>query len=317
MCDLVIAAIIGTTFFRELAAVMMSPAAADQWGTSLDTRAIWTALPTYPTATSDNMVPSHGRKRSYYIAGMSAVEATHAALIALGGLCESGRACRPEPRRVLLLPSGAGREARAFRAAYPHARLLACDLNEEYTAFVARTFNATAVPGSTQPAAAAAAVRRQSGGALDAIWMGSFFTHLGQHGVHTWLHAMRGLLSDRGVLMATAALEDGLAHFRTLSQNRRREGARMRAVVERLETSFVHSGRRFGFAAYNGTAARSANVAVRELTSWGLSVMSVEWMLRAADKAGLRLVYFANRGFGAHQAIFGLALAEPWPRFVW
>jgi SAM-dependent methyltransferase len=79
---------------------------------------------------------------------------------------------KDELHRILDFGSGYGRILRQFKAAYPEARLAACDILPEAVDFCAETFGAEPIyaaddPGDTQLA-----------GEFDLIWVGSLFTHL-------------------------------------------------------------------------------------------------------------------------------------------
>lgn len=114
-------------------------------------------------ATDDEM--SSGNAEHYFDVGESAMRRVADAVRAAG--------LRPERiRRILDLPCGHGRVLRFLRAAYPHAEIVACDLNASGVAFCAREFGAVPVLSEVE------VENVDLSGGFDLIWCGSLLTHL-------------------------------------------------------------------------------------------------------------------------------------------
>jgi SAM-dependent methyltransferase len=151
----------------------------DRLGASLDYRR--------EISPEDNMIGT-GPER-YFRWGLSALECIRLGL----------RAAEYEGplRTVLDLPCGHGRVLRMLAAAYPGARLHACDLNEDAVRFCSRTFGAVPVLSDERPEQIVLP------GRYDLIWVGSLFTHID---VSSWLGFLRLLIDHMtpgGVLVFT------------------------------------------------------------------------------------------------------------------
>jgi SAM-dependent methyltransferase len=79
---------------------------------------------------------------------------------------------RGEVNAILDLPSGHGRVLRFFRAAWPEAEIVACDLDRDGVDFCAATFGAKPVYSAVHPQDIPLSQQ------FDAIWVGSLVTHL-------------------------------------------------------------------------------------------------------------------------------------------
>jgi SAM-dependent methyltransferase len=108
----------------------------------------------------DNMFQD--RKR-YLNSGRRALECIRLGLAAAG---------KGDPGSVLDLASGHGRVLRWIKAAFPDARLGACDIDRDAVDFCAATFGAEPIYGQADPAAVVIDEP------FEAIWSGSLFTHL-------------------------------------------------------------------------------------------------------------------------------------------
>src|SRR4026209_2499520 len=78
----------------------------------------------------------------YWELGEAAVQAIRLSLQA---------AKRPDPTNILDLPSGHGRVLRTLKAAYPDARLTACDIDPDAIEFCARVLGATPIQSHADP----------------------------------------------------------------------------------------------------------------------------------------------------------------------
>lgn len=103
----------------------------------------------------------------------------------LRGLASAGKV-PSDVGAVLDFGSGYGRVYRALAAAFPDAKLTACDLMESASRFCAETFGGDWVK-SDEDLAAVKLPRK-----YDLIWLGSVFTHLP---IHRW-QSLLGFLAD-------------------------------------------------------------------------------------------------------------------------
>jgi SAM-dependent methyltransferase len=102
-----------------------------------------------------------------------------------------------EVKRVLDLPCGHGRVLRHIVQLFPDAQFDACDLDADGVRFYAETFGARPIfsqPNLTE-------VRFDS--RYDVIWIGSLFTHTSYEITKQWLMFLAGLISDKGIIVAT------------------------------------------------------------------------------------------------------------------
>src|SRR5262249_54873619 len=157
-------------------------------------------------APSDGMYGRYGGAEEHYAhVGRSALLAIRTAMLAAG---KDGVAS------ILDLPCGHGRVLRYLKAAFPGARLTACDIERDGVDFCAETFGAVPVYSETRPDQVRIADR------FDLIWCGSLLTHLG---VETWrgfLELFVSLLQPEGLLVFTthgrlpaAWLSQGLVRY--------------------------------------------------------------------------------------------------------
>jgi SAM-dependent methyltransferase len=125
---------------------------------------------------------------SYFRIGQEALDCIELAL----DMAEIGA-----PRHVLDFASGAGRVMRYLKAAYPDAKLTACDYHMFQAEFCGRTFGATAVAGDEDP------TRIELKGPFDLIWVGSHFGHIEGHRWAGFLELFESIASSNGVLVFT------------------------------------------------------------------------------------------------------------------
>ena len=102
-----------------------------------------------------------------------------------------------QPGVIVDLPCGHGRVMRVLRAAYPDARLIACDVDREGVDFCARIFGAEPVYSSADPEQVP--LRPEA----DLIWVGSLLTHLPPARWPAFLELFGRALRPGGVLVVT------------------------------------------------------------------------------------------------------------------
>ena len=135
---------------------------------------------------AEKMWPEH--RAHYFAVGQSALRAIRLAL---------QLAHRPDPAAILDLPCGHGRVTRTLRAAYPAARITACDLLADGVEFCAQTFAADPVISVDKPTPALFPYQ------FDLIFVGSLLTHLDAPYWQHFLALFSDLLLPGGVLVFT------------------------------------------------------------------------------------------------------------------
>jgi SAM-dependent methyltransferase len=116
---------------------------------------------------------------------------------------------KDELRRILDFGSGYGRILRQFKAAYPEARLAACDILPEAVDFCAETFGAEPIYAAEDPG------ETPLEGEFDLIWVGSLFTHLGAPRWTSLLDLFERVLEPGGLLLFSTqgrSIRDRLAN---------------------------------------------------------------------------------------------------------
>lgn len=182
---------------------------------------------------------------------------------------------RAEVASVLDFACGYGRVLRMLKAAFPGARLTACDIEREAVDFCADTFDATPVYSSAEPSEIEVEDR------FDLIWSGSFFTHIDEAGWSRFLPFLASLLTPGGVLVFTTAGRNVVTRMRRGEHAGLSEDA-VRGLIE----SYDSTG--FGFGAYPG----------REGEGYGLARVTPAWVCSKVESIpGLLLLgYSESRG---------------------
>ena len=179
---------------------------------------------------------------------------------------------------ILDLPCGHGRVLRILKAAFPGARLTACDLQKSAVDFCAAAFEATPAYGNEDPAGT------KIQGRFDLIWCGSLFTHLDQNRWGSFLTFFEGLLSAGGVLVFTTHGRGCVRHMQEGTLNYGIEGSRD------LLDNYHRSG--FGFANYPNDM------------NYGISASSPSWVLSQLERLPkLRILTYIERGWDDHQDV--------------
>jgi SAM-dependent methyltransferase len=220
----------------------------------------------------------HGDTRHYYHAGKTAVDCIEAALTA-------AKQDKAKIGHILDLPSGHGRVMRFIRAAFPQARLTACDLDADGVRFCAETFQAT--PVISQENIEAIPLLEK----YDLIWCGSLLTHLPEEKCRAFLQLFRRLLLPNGFLIFTshgrwvgARLATGDAHGNYGLQA---------TQVEVLLREYDRNG--FGYVDYGSHIGYGISLASPDFikTHW---LKDPDW----------RLLDYQERGWDAHQDVICL-----------
>ena len=187
---------------------------------------------------------------------------------------------------ILDMPCGHGRVARWLRAAYPAARLTACDVLKDGVDFCARTFSASAVYSSTHPEAA------MFGDSYDLIFVGSLLTHVDADRWDHFLDLWWTLLRPGGLLIVTT-------HGDWVAERMR--GGHLYGYpplsIERLLRTYEHA--RFGFLEESPTS-----------IEYGITLSKPDWVLRRLQRCeDARVVLYSERLWDRHQDV--AAIAKP------
>jgi SAM-dependent methyltransferase len=223
-------------------------------------------------------VYSPERHDAYFQWGESAVACIRLALLA---------AERGSPSSVLDFACGHGRVLRTLKAAFPGARLTACDIDRDGVDFCARTFGAAPVYSSADPAEIE--IEEQ----FDLIWVGSMFTHLESGRWVGFLRLFESLLQPGGMLVFTTG---GRFVIEQMKAGKRSVGLDGNQATE-LIADFERTG--FGYQEY------------LRRPGWGLARASPAWVCAQLDEVPeLRLIAFVERGWLQSQDVISCVRRE-------
>lgn len=208
---------------------------------------------------------------SYLDVGRSALKAIRFAQLAAG---------KEDFSSILDMPSGHGRVLRWLKAAYPEARLTACDLLTDGVDFCAETFGATPVYSTQFPTSDVFADR------YDLIFVGSLLTHVD---VPNWDHLIElwhSLLRPDGLLVVTTHGE--------LAAERMRAGHNYGyadPAVKRSLRAYDHAGFMF-------LEERLDNI------DYGITLARADWTIqRLLRQSDFRLVMYGEALWHQHQDV--------------
>lgn len=207
----------------------------------------------------------------YLAIGCAALKAVRLAQIAAG---------KQDFVSILDMPCGHGRVLRWLEAAYPNAKLTACDLLADGVDFCATTFGATPVHSTPIPDANLFPDR------YDLIFVGSLLTHVDVQQWDQLIELWHRLLAPDGLLVVTTHGE--------LVAERMRAGHRYgypAHAVTRLLRTYEHAG--FAFLEEN-----AGNI------DYGISVSRADWVLsRLLRQPDFRVVLSGEALWACHQDV--------------
>jgi CBS domain-containing protein len=179
-----------------------------------------------------------------------------------------------EVRSILDLASGHGRVLRVLKAAFPEAKLTACDINADGVEFCARVLGAVPVVSHVR------AREIDVEGPFDLVWSGSLFNHFDAPRWDEFIDLVEAVLEPDGLLVMAN-------HSRQLVEGMRAgdpDPKLSREGIEQIVRGYDASG--FGYADYAG---------VRD---WGDNVAKPEWVASLiASRPGLELVDYEESGW--------------------
>ncbi len=216
-----------------------------------------------------------GDNRAYFAVGHSALRCIRVALLAAGRAEDSVAS-------LLDLACGHGRVLRTLKAAFPSARLTACDINRKGVDFCARTFGALPVYAAERPEEIPLT------GPFDLIWSGSLFTHLSADRWTGFIELMGSRLAPGGLAVFTTHGRSIAAKLRSGADNYGLEPTQVAAILQGYDADG------FGFGEQDVPAAGR----------WGISVSRPSWVVAQLEKhADFELLVFTERGWALHQDV--------------
>jgi SAM-dependent methyltransferase len=200
-------------------------------------------------------------------------------------------------RTVLDLPCGHGRVLRHLRAFFPHAEIHACDLDEAGVEFCADVLGAIPIVSQSRLDEVRFPAR------YDLIWVGSLFTHVSEAVASEMLTSLSGLLSERGIVVATF-------HGRWCEHVHKVAPYIGERRWERIVDGFRRSG--YGYADYEATEGHKYIEG-----SYGVALARPSKLIDLVEKIGdVRIYSYTERAWADHQdvLVFGRpAYDHKWP----
>jgi SAM-dependent methyltransferase len=192
--------------------------------------------------------------------------------------------------RILDLPCGHGRVLRHLKAAFPGAKITACDLLHDGVNYCATTFGAAPVYSDEDPSK----VRLESD-TFDLIWVGSLLTHLNAGRWTGFLELFRRSLRPGGVLVFT-------------THGRRAYDWWVQEVVDyglpywrKTAVLFAFERTGFGYADYLTSG------------SYGLTLSRPDWVFRQIDRVPrMRLAYFSEAAWAEQHDVYACVRDGGW-----
>jgi SAM-dependent methyltransferase len=223
-----------------------------------------------------------GGREQYFACGRSAMECIQKALLVAS-------IPRDRVRRILDLPCGHGRVLRYLRAAFPGARITACDLLRDGVDFCSSAFGATGVYSCDDPERIPL-----EPASFDLIWVGSLFTHLDAPLWPRFLAVFRDSLCPGGILVFST---HGRSAHERLVENRVSYGI---GSWHRTLLLYHYERTGFGYAKYAGSD-----------SYYGFSLSHPAWVVsRLTALGGFRVLSVSETAWENFQDTFA-CLREP------
>lgn len=185
------------------------------------------------------------------------------------------------PTRMLDLPCGHGRALRWFRAAWPSADLVACDLDRDAVDWCVATLGATGI--YSRPNLREVDLSPP----FDVIWVGSLLTHFDATRWQSTLSVLAGALRPSGVLVFSAHGHQARENLRTHHYGL--ETSQAEALVDGWDATG------FGYAAYPWDE------------GYGVSLSKPSWVRSIlAEVPGLEEMALWLAGWDRHHDVFAV-----------
>jgi SAM-dependent methyltransferase len=190
----------------------------------------------------------------------------------------------PQPGSILDLACGHGCVGRHIRAAFSSASIFWCDVAG--ADFCAREFGGEAIRSERE-------LLNVSLPKVDAIWVGSLFTHVPEARAGLWLNHIAQALNPGGVLIATF-------HGRITAKLYREMIPSMVPMLDRLEPQHQETG--WGFEAYNPATD----------PDWGMSLSRIDRLaFIGAAVPDTKIGSITEGGWAANQDVLVLLKNTP------
>jgi len=213
-----------------------------------------------------------GNQDHYYYVGYSALKCIFFAL-------ETSGRDPSSIRKILDLPSGYGRVLRWIHAAFPQAKITACDLDRESVNFCANQLGANKIFSHENPEMIEIDEK------FDLIWCGSLFTHLDYDQWKKFLAFFEKILNPDGILVFTT--HGPYVAFR--GQNGFDYGLKS-GEFEHLIENFSSTG--FGYENYPG------------ISGYGLTLSKPSFVLKFLEtNPNFRIILYLEKGWDYHQDV--------------
>jgi SAM-dependent methyltransferase len=238
----------------------------------------------------------HTHRQHYFGVGEDVIR-----LVKLAMLASRKRASTIQ--NILDLPCGHGRVTRSLRAAFPEARVTACDLLTDGVDYCAKTFNATGVYSQIHPTTEMFA----NNGPYDLIFVGSLFTHLDTNRWPEFLTLFDDILAPDGILIFTVHGPFVAYRFQNGESYGYLDQHVPSHISHDLETATSSSADRFAnkAAAYIINQYRKNDFGyLDDGTGYGISVSRPSWTMKQIENyPDLQLLSYLERGWDNHQDV--------------
>ncbi len=213
-----------------------------------------------------------GNESHYFSVGLSALECIEVALL-------SAKRNQEDIKMILDMPCGYGRVLRALKAAFPGAKIVACDLNRNGVDYCTKNFGAKALYSFKNPSM----LPKEK---YDLIWCGSLLTHLDFPRWDDFISFFQTSLNSGGILVFTA-------HGRFVEENIRSGNNTYgleQAVLKNLLDAYTHVG--YSYVNYP------------HADDYGISMSTASHIISQVEKySDLRLLHYKEQGWDNHQDV--------------
>jgi SAM-dependent methyltransferase len=239
-----------------------------------------------PEAISPQDGMFEGDAAHYFSVGRSALQCIRLALLA-------GR--KEHVASVLDFGCGFGRVLRVLKAAFPEARLTACDLSQDAIGFCERTFRAEPVKSSED----IDQIRIQ--GSYDLIWCGTLLTNVDAEHLRDLLALFRSLLQSGGVLVFTTHGPFVARRLRSRSHDYGLDPA----LIPRLVKEYDETG--FGYLDYPQDV--RSRLGVRR---YGISISRPSWVIAQLERLpDAQILSYTEKAWDNHQDSVAIQRVDP------
>jgi SAM-dependent methyltransferase len=225
---------------------------------------------------SDDQMYVASAARQYLTVGLSALRCVDKAL----------KISRTKAVRTILdLPCGHGRVLRFLKAAFPEARVVACDIDAMAVSFCKRAFSVEAIL-SNETFTLSLPMK------FDLIWCGSLLTHIDKARARDLLRFFYANLAPGGLCLVTTHGQTSAQWLRTGDSRASAYRGLSVSGQQKVLRDFAESG--YGYADYESQV------------GYGISIASRSRMKEIASSAGAWTEsFFFERGWAGHHDVYG------------